>query len=176
MGMSRKLYYLGEKILFELWKCIRGFFAFLVFPTSHSPPPSLTDILPLMREKSCLKTKWEFFPAADRARAPLKTCQEFLGLEENHLLRSSFLYPLPGSGFYVSPLLFSCLSSDLLHLGFLRGTRSSVWTGFSTLFWLLIFSTSLSPKFSSNLWLSSHKILPSMFIWKWIILGEKNGW
>ena len=138
------------------------FFALLVFPTSHSPQPSLTH-----PPCSCLKTK-ENFPAAECAAAAAKSLQYCPTLcdptddkapqkhrssqiwgESFAALIISFSYFL-ALRFLHSPSPISLASIlTLLHLGFLLGTCSMSGLPLHFVLAPWIFSYSLFPKFSS---------------------------
>lgn len=161
------LRYLGEKILFELWKCIRGFFAFSVFPTSH-----YTSSLPM--RSSCLKTK-ENFPACCRmCKAPQKHRSSQVWEESFTALIISFSYFL-ALRFLHSPSPISlALVLTLLHLGFLLGTCSMSGLPLHFVLAPWIFSYLLLPKFSSFCDSAGHHKSSHVYSWKWIILGKKQ--
>lgn len=172
--LQEKLYYLGEKILFELWKCIRGFFAFLVFPTSHSPPPSLTHP-PCPWGAVVWKQRRIFL--LQNVQGSSKT-QELLGLRRIICCAHHFLLLLPGSQVSAFSLsYFSCLSSDSAPSWFPPGYTFRVWTAFPLCSGSLDLFLLTGPQILFHLWLSSTRyVLPCLFL-KMNHPGEKAiGW
>lgn len=146
------------------------FFAFLVFPTSHSPPPSLY-ILPA-HEEQLSENKGEF-SCCRMCKAP--QTQELLGLRRIICCAHHFLLLLPGSQVSAFSLsYFSCLSSDLAPSWFPPGYTFRVWTAFPLCSGSLDLFLLTGPQILFHLWLSSTRyVLPCLFL-KMNHPGESN--
>lgn len=146
------LRYLGEKIPFELWKCIRDFFEFSVFPTSHSPPPSLTH--PPPRPWGAVVWRQRRIFPLQNVQSSSKT-QELPGLRRVIYCAHQFFLLLPGSQVSVFSLsYFSCLNSDSAPSWFPPGYMFYVWTAFTLCSGSLDIFLLAVPQILFRLWLS----------------------
>lgn len=147
----------------SLWKCIRGFFVFSVFPTKHSPPNSPTRPPCPWGEFIC---RWR--------RILLQNVQGSSQKQELPGLRRGICCPHPLPGSPASAVSFSPISlasiltpCSILHVLCLDRLYTLFWLPGSCL-------TVCSPHSLPSVTQQDKISPPHVYSWRWIILGKKQ--